>query len=267
MSMEERLSAQEARMVEVLRLLRERTSQRRQSTYVAREPMIVTIPAESIICYPMVPQTPVHGIVGEATTETATTVVAPLETSTLTPPPTTMNQVIATPTTETPSTFVLAPEAKLLREFLKFKPDFFHGGGDPEVAGRWILSHQRFHKLMRNDEAVQARLSGACLRGSAAVWWTTYTDTHPEPTTWAEFRELFYDQFIPMEVSRGPREEFLSLKQGSRTLLQYMERYRILLQFALDVAGTERLQIYYFTRGVDDRIASAIVSSGATTLA
>ncbi|KAK9134769.1 hypothetical protein Syun_014099 [Stephania yunnanensis] len=45
-----------------------------------------------------------------------------------------------------------------------------------------------------------------------------------------------------------------------------MERYRILLQFALDVAGTERLQIYYFTRGVDDRIASAIVSSGATTL-
>ncbi|KAK9148084.1 hypothetical protein Scep_006841 [Stephania cephalantha] len=48
--------------------------------------------------------------------------------------------------------------------------------------------------------------------------------------------------------------------------MQYMERFRHLLQFSLDVAGTERLQIYYFTRGVDDRIASAVVSTGATTL-
>ncbi|KAK9147491.1 hypothetical protein Scep_006248 [Stephania cephalantha] len=119
---------------------------------------------------------------------------------------------------------------------------------------------------MRNDETLHARLSGACLRGHAAVWWTTYTDTHPEPTTWAEFRELFYDQYIPMEVRLRLREEFLSLRQGSRTLMQYMERFRHLLQFSLDVAGTERLQIYYFTRGFDDMIASAVVSTGATTL-
>ncbi|KAK9163496.1 hypothetical protein Syun_004398 [Stephania yunnanensis] len=119
---------------------------------------------------------------------------------------------------------------------------------------------------MRNDETVQARLSGAFFRGHATVWWTTYTDTHPEPTTWAEFRELFYDQYIPMEVRLRLREEFLSLRQGSRTLMQYMERFRHLLQFSLDVAGIERLRIYYFTRGVDDRIALAVVSIGATTL-
>ncbi|KAK9166264.1 hypothetical protein Scep_001455 [Stephania cephalantha] len=112
----------------------------------------------------------------------------------------------------------------------------------------------------------EARLSGACLRGHATVWWTTYTDTHPEPTTWAEFKELFYDQYIPMEVRLRLREEFLALRQVNRTLMQYMERFRHLLQFSLDVAGTERLQIYYFTRGVDDRIASVVVSTGATTL-
>ncbi|KAK9162437.1 hypothetical protein Syun_003339 [Stephania yunnanensis] len=48
--------------------------------------------------------------------------------------------------------------------------------------------------------------------------------------------------------------------------MQYIERFRHLFQFSLDVAGTERLHIYYFTRGVDDRIASAVVSTGATTL-
>ncbi|KAK9086055.1 hypothetical protein Sjap_026466 [Stephania japonica] len=49
-------------------------------------------------------------------------------------------------------------------------------------------------------------------------------------------------------------------------MLQYMDRYRYLLQFSMDIAGTERLQIYYFVRGVEEVIASAIVSSGASTL-
>ncbi|KAK9163878.1 hypothetical protein Syun_004780 [Stephania yunnanensis] len=108
MGMEERLSAQEAQMAEVLRLLREQTVTLTALTS-AREPMTVTIPRGNAVdrWYPAHQDT---GIVGEATTETATTVVAPLETSTLTPPPTTMDQVIATPTTETPSTFVLSPE-------------------------------------------------------------------------------------------------------------------------------------------------------------
>ncbi|KAK9104774.1 hypothetical protein Scep_021618 [Stephania cephalantha] len=119
---------------------------------------------------------------------------------------------------------------------------------------------------MRNDETVQARLLGACLRGHATVWWTTYTKTYPEPTIWARFRELFYDQYIPVEVRLRLMEEFLARKHGNQTLMQYMERFRHLLQFSLDVAGTERLQIYYFTRGVDDKIASVIVSTGATTL-
>ncbi|KAK9140169.1 hypothetical protein Scep_009850 [Stephania cephalantha] len=262
-SVEDRLSAQETQMTDVLRLLQEQTAVLAGLTS-AREPIVVTIPAGTAIV-PVVPQTPVQGVAVETPTEIATAVV-PLETSTLTPPPTTTDQVTATPTADTPTTsaFVLTPEAKLLREFLKFQPGFFYGGGDPEAAGRWIVSHQRFHKLMRNDKTVHARLSGICLRGYAAVWWT-YTDTHPGPTTWAEFRELFYDQYIPMEVRLRLMEEFLALRQGSRTLMRYMERFRHLLQFSR-MSRDERLQIYYFTRGIDDMIAAAVVSTGATTL-
>ncbi|KAK9136233.1 hypothetical protein Syun_015563 [Stephania yunnanensis] len=222
-SVEDRLSAQETQMTEILRLLREQTVVLAALTS-AREPVAVTIPERTAVV-PLVPQTPVQGVAEEAPTETATAVIVPLETSTLTPPPTTMDQVTASPTADIPTTsaFVLTPEVKLLREFLKFQPGFFYGGGDPEAAGRWIVSHQHLHKLMRNDETVQARLSGACLRGHAAVWWTTYTDNHPEPTTWAEFRELFYDQYIPMEVRLRLREEFLSSRQGSRTVMRYGE--------------------------------------------
>ncbi|KAK9159711.1 hypothetical protein Syun_006052 [Stephania yunnanensis] len=111
-----------------------------------------------------------------------------------------------------------------------------------------------------------ARLSGACLRGHAAVWWKIYLDIHLKPTTWAEFRELFYYEFIPKQVRLRLREGFLALRQGNRLLMQHMGRFRYLLLFSMDVAGTEMLQNYYFIIGVDERIADAIVSTGATTL-
>ncbi|KAK9083069.1 hypothetical protein Scep_029540 [Stephania cephalantha] len=172
-----------------------------------------------------------------------------------------------TPTTvPATSAFVLTPEAKLVREFMKFQPGYFYGGGDPEAAGKWIVSHQRFHKLMQNDDIIHAHLSEACLRGHAAVWWTTYLDIHPELATWAEFRELFYDEFIPMQVRLRLRGDFMALRQGNRSLMQYMERYRYLLRFSMDVAGTKTLKIYYFVRGVDEQIVDATVSIGATTI-
>ncbi|KAK9133816.1 hypothetical protein Scep_013344 [Stephania cephalantha] len=65
--------------------------------------------------------------------------------------------------------------------------------------------------------------------------------------TWTEFRELFYDQYIPMEVRLRLRDEFLTLRQGNQTLMQYIERFRHLLQLSMDVARTEHLQIYYFS--------------------
>ncbi|KAK9153028.1 hypothetical protein Sjap_000508 [Stephania japonica] len=142
------------------------------------------------------------------------------------------------------------PQARRLRDFLKFQPTYFYGGGNPEAAGDWIVSHQRLHKELNTEERHRARLSGTCFRSDAAVWWTNYQETHADPATWAEFREIFYDQFIPMEVRLRLREEFLSLRQGNRTMLQYMDRYRYLLQFSMDIAGTERLQIYYFVRGL-----------------
>ncbi|KAK9154819.1 hypothetical protein Sjap_002299 [Stephania japonica] len=47
---------------------------------------------------------------------------------------------------------------------------------------------------------------------------------------------------------------------------QYMDRFRYLIMYAMDVANTERLQIYYFIRGLDERIGGVIVATGAETL-
>ncbi|KAK9157391.1 hypothetical protein Scep_003965 [Stephania cephalantha] len=53
----------------------------------------------------------------------------------------------------------------------------------------------------------------------------------------------------PIEIQLRLRDEFLTLRQGGRTVSKYMERFTYRLTFAMDVAETERLQVHHFIRG------------------
>ncbi|KAK9109079.1 hypothetical protein Sjap_017139 [Stephania japonica] len=153
----------------------------------------------------------------------------------------------------------------MVKDFMRFNPTYFTESVIPRLR-RWLMTHRRLHQLLEVPEADQARISGYCLRGQAAVWWTTYTDIHSTPSTWAEFRQSFLDEYIPTEVQLRLREQFLGLRQGTMSVSQYMDRFRYLMMYAMDVANTERLQIYYFIRGLDERIGGVIVATGAETL-
>ncbi|KAK9138284.1 hypothetical protein Sjap_008878 [Stephania japonica] len=153
----------------------------------------------------------------------------------------------------------------MVKDFMRFNPTYFTESVIPRLR-RWLMTHRRLHQLLEVPEADQARISGYCLRGQAAVWWTTYTDIHATPATWGEFRQLFLDEYIPIEVQLRLREQFLGLRQGNMSVSQYMDRFRYLMMYAMDVANSERLQIYYFIRGLDERIGGVIVATGAETL-
>ncbi|KAK9086078.1 hypothetical protein Sjap_026489 [Stephania japonica] len=192
--------------------------------------------------------------------ERAEPIVMPAETTEVTPATTEQRVGVSTARSR------MSEAAKMVKDFMRFNPTYFTGVSDPEVAGRWLMTHRRLHQLLEVPEADQARISGYCLRGQAAVWWTTYTDIHSTPSTWAEFRQLFLDEYIPTEVQLRLREQFLGLRQGNMSVSQYMDRFRYLMMYAMDVANTERLQIYYFIRGLDERIGGVIVATGAETL-
>ncbi|KAK9109810.1 hypothetical protein Sjap_017870 [Stephania japonica] len=196
----------------------------------------------------------------ETVIERVEPVVVPAETTVVTP--TTTEQQVGTSTARSR----MSEAAKMVKDFMRFNPTYFTGVSDPEVAGRWLMTHRRLHQLLEVPEIDQAHISGYCLRGQVAVWWTTYTDINGTPATWGEFRQLFLDEYIPTEVQIRLREQFLSLRQGTMSISQYMDRFRYLMMYAMDVANTERLQIYYFIRGLDERIGGVIVMTGAETL-
>jgi hypothetical protein len=72
--------------------------------------------------------------------------------------------------------------------------------------------------------------------------------------TWAEFREAFRAYFIPDGTMLMKLEEFLALKQGDQFIMQYVDRFNHLAQYAPDHVNLYRKKKAYFMRGLNSKI-------------
>ena len=55
-----------------------------------------------------------------------------------------------------------------------------------------------------------------------------------EAMTWAEFHDLFMGKYFPDTARHAKAQEFLKLKQGTRTVIEYVGRFTELARFADD---------------------------------
>jgi hypothetical protein len=58
--------------------------------------------------------------------------------------------------------------------------------------------------------------------------------------TWAEFHEAFRAHFILYGIMLMKLEEFLALKQGDQSIMQYVGRFNHLAQYAPDHVNSDR---------------------------
>jgi hypothetical protein len=80
-----------------------------------------------------------------------------------------------------------------------------------------------------------------CLEGLAAEWWSAYTVAHAAPNiiTWQEFKNSFHAHHIPPGVLKLKQREFLSLKQGSMSVNEYLDKFTQLSLYAPDEVNTD----------------------------
>ena len=82
--------------------------------------------------------------------------------------------------------------------------------------------------------------SSDLLEGPAAQWWETYQITHPlDGLTWDVFKEGFRSAHISSGIMNLKRDEFRSLKQGNRTLKEYMDDFCSLSRYAPEDIDTD----------------------------
>ena len=60
--------------------------------------------------------------------------------------------------------------------------------------------------------------------------------------TWREFRQLFMSKFFPASARHVKDWEFLQLKQGSMTILEYVAKFTELARFGDDYVSKDMAQ-------------------------
>ena len=92
------------------------------------------------------------------------------------------------------------------------------------------------------------------------MWWNwgkTFRDL--EAMTWAEFHDLFMGKYFSATARHAKAQEFLELRQGTMTVLEYVVRFTELARFSDDYVATDMAKVRRFENGLKLSIRGRIV--------
>ena len=145
-----------------------------------------------------------------------------------------------------------------LQRFRTHYPSTFTRGGDPIVTDHWFMQIKNVLEVMEiTSDTTRIRLVAFQLEGEARVWWRwVRTSRDLEVMTWAEFQELFIGKYFP-EIAKA--QEFLELKQGAMTVMDYVARFTELALFVDDYVVADKAKVRRFENGLKLSIRARIV--------
>ena len=129
------------------------------------------------------------------------------------------------------------------------------------VADHWFMQIGKVLEAMEiTSDTTRIRLAAFQLEGEAQVWWNwAKTSRDLEAMTWAEFHKLFIGKYFPGTARHAKAQEFLELKQGTMTVMEYVARFTELSRFADDYVATDMAKVRRFENGLKLSIRGRIV--------
>ena len=129
------------------------------------------------------------------------------------------------------------------------------------VVDHWFMQIENVLEAMEiTSDTTRIRLDAFQLEGESQVWWRwARTSIDLEVMTWAEFQELFMGKYFLETARHAKAQEFLELKQGATTLMDYVARFTELAQFADDYMATDLAKVRRFENGLKLSIQARIV--------
>ena len=120
------------------------------------------------------------------------------------------------------------------------------------VANHWFMQIEKVLEAMEiTFDTTRIRLAAFQLEDEAQVWWKwVRTSRDLEAMTWAEFQELLMGKYFPDTARHAKAQEFLELKQGTMTVMDYVARFTELARFADDYVATDMAKVRRFENGL-----------------
>ena len=129
------------------------------------------------------------------------------------------------------------------------------------VADHWFMQIENVLEAMEiTSDTTRIRLAAFQLEGEARVWWRwVRTSRDLKEMTWAEFHDLFMDKYFPDIARHVKAQEFLELRQGTMTVMDYMAKFTELARFSEDYVATDMAKVRRFENGLKLSIRGRIV--------
>src|ERR1043165_317972 len=147
------------------------------------------------------------------------------------------------------------PPVDTLTRFLRLNPKRFSSTPEPIVADDWLRSVNRNLETVGCTEAERVRFASHLLEGPAAAWWDNYLVTYPIDTvTWAQFQAAFRAAHVSAGAMSLKKKEFCSLRQGGRSVAEYVEEFNKLSRYAPDDVRDDAARQEKFLEGLNDEL-------------
>jgi hypothetical protein len=110
--------------------------------------------------------------------------------------------------------------------------------------------------LIRCTETQKPLFAAQQQRGPASTWWANFLAIQPvgHQITWEEFKLAFWEHYVSERVLHMKQEEFIRLKQGGDTVMQYLNKFNHVSQYAIDQMNTDLKKKNCFMRGLNGRL-------------
>ena len=130
------------------------------------------------------------------------------------------------------------------------------------VADHWFMQIENILEAMEiTFDTARIKLAVFQLEGEAQVWWRWARASRDiEAMIWVAFQQLFMNKYFPETTRHAKAQNFLDLKQGAITVMDYVSRFTELARFADDYVATYMAKIRRFENGLKLSIWGKIVS-------
>ncbi|XP_042444069.1 uncharacterized protein LOC122029195 [Zingiber officinale] len=139
----------------------------------------------------------------------------------------------------------------LLARSVKDRFTLYLGGADPWAARSWLKNVESTFEYLSCTDEEKVELAAYHLRDQAVTWWDMQKTIFGEQRiTWAMFRDAFERQYFPATFCLARRQEFLNLKQGDRSVMEYNAEFCRLAEFCPHLVAQDYDRMQQFTQSL-----------------
>ncbi|XP_028101206.1 uncharacterized protein LOC114300543 isoform X1 [Camellia sinensis] len=138
----------------------------------------------------------------------------------------------------------------LTQKFMKMKTPTFFGGIEPLKAKTCLLEMEKLFEVFSCSATQKVLLAIYTLKDEAWRWWLLVRNNNGD-MTWAQFNEIFYNQYFPQCFKDRKVLEFQELKQDRMSVAEYEARFTELARFAPHMVDTDYKKERNFEGGLD----------------